>query len=96
MATTGLLDPLSLSSAGAKGVVPSGDAWDALVARVNMLCAPALNPTVGAGTFYVSKGGIILDLSLLDQRLSNVEARINSANVSAICNGANIDVTLSL
>lgn len=95
MASTGLLDPLEPSGGGQKGVVPSGDAWDSHVSRINLACAPSLNPTSGVGSFYVSKGGIILDLSQLESRLANVEARMNSANATGICNGSNIEITFN-
>ncbi len=96
MATTGLLDPIPLTNAGDKGVVISGAMWDLIVSRINLACAPSLNPTSDIGSFYVSKGGIILDLSLLDQRLSNVEARLDGASANGICNGSNIEITFVL
>jgi hypothetical protein len=96
MATTGLLDPLPLTGAGSKGVVISGDAWDAMVSRINLACSPSLNPTSGAGSFYVSKGGIILDVSPLYDLISNAIARLDSANATANCVGNTVTNTFTI
>lgn len=84
-----------LSKAGPKGVVISGDAWDELVTRINMLSAPQLNPPQNIGCWAVADNQIVLDLSILSQRLANVEARpyYTGATVNCIGNVATVTFT---
>lgn len=96
MATTGLLDKIPLVEGGAKGVVLSADALNALIMRINLLSSPSLNPTANAGGFYVSKAGVLLDVSPIMQQIANLQARMDSATINGICNGSNIEITLNI
>lgn len=87
--------PIKRIEAGGTSLL-SAEKANELIDAINALGRMQINPTANVGTFYMGNPFGILDLGLLDSRLSNVEARLANPAINAICNGSNIDITLTL
>lgn len=74
----------------------SADKANELIDAINYLASMTVNPAANVGAFKMGAPAAILDLTLLDNRLSNVEQRLDNANIIGQCVGNTINITLTI